>query len=343
MILPALLLFLLILWKIPHFLKTEKAPVDLVFIHDFSEEDKKVLDRKLRIFQQLHPEIRLITQKMDRKTLLQALQDENFQVDIMIWNGPINTEFSFDLSTPVRWTGDSWNLVVNTEGIPADALQALKENPDLQEFQWILQRIQEEGNIPISLGNSHLWPLSVWSQHIMMSLNPEEGPDFLPVRNRGNSTQQQAWEMLKSWKVKGYFLESTWQEGWAKGLYSLSTGEAAMGLMSGRMITAIPPENRSNMLYLPFPQASKEDSWVIGTGLSILRNINSPSGKEAEILEAFLISPGITQSLTDELDQLFYDSGESSAQRYIPGWDTLANSPEMREYGKELDSYIAFP
>lgn len=317
-----------------------KEPQDLVFVHSFESKEKEAVERKLRLFQQLHPEIKLNALYMDRQSLLAALKEETFQVDLLVWNGPIKDSLPFNNSTPMRWTGDSWNLAVNPEEIPQDALESLQNDPDLEDFQWILQRIQEEGKVPLSLGNSHLWPLTVWSQHIILSLNSQGGTSTLPDLSKDDPYRLQSWKILKDWKAHGFFLESTLDEGWARGISAFSQGNAAMVLMSGSMITAIEPEKRAAMLFLPFPQNHDEDSWVIGTGLSLIQNLDSLALEEAQILQDFLCSPGITQSLTDELNQLFYASEDSSAERYIPSWSTLANSPEMRRYGKELEDYV---
>jgi len=313
--------------------------VEVHFIHSWEKEAAQVLAAKIRLFQMLNQDIRVNLEFLPEQQLRQSIPAGEKIPDLFLWEGPLERSFPFKVSPPYRWTGNSWTLAVNPTLLSEEQLALLIDKPSLQEFELLLEQLHRQGITPLSVGNSHLWPLTLWAQHIQVSLEGTKVANQLPRINNEESASNKAWKVLRDWKQKGYFLESSWNKGWAIGISSVVQGEAAICLMSGDMIVAIPRTRRQELTYLPFPQNNKHP-WFIGRGTSILVNQDSSHPKEVQKLLDFLTSEGITQSMTESLDKLFFMATESEPEVYIPSWEKLANTPEMQKYGEALKRFV---
>lgn len=336
-----ILIVLLIAITLSYKLVYSSGKIKIIQIsHSFIGEKAEAIQRQLRHYQNLHPLISISEYFKEAHVLKREIERGDFIPDLFIWKGPVSHKIPFSISKPFLWTGNLWTLAVNTDLIEPAIVETLQDFPSLETFSKILADINQAGIVPLSVGNSHYWPLAIWQQHIGASVSEGNYLDVIPVLTNFNSEMYEVWGILQTWKRNGYFYEEVWDEGWARGLIAVSDGNAAMALMSGNMITTIPPAQRSKFIFIPFPQSDRNNRWGIGSGSSLILNLDSEYLKETQNLMEYLTSQAVAELLTKEVKTLFYSTDQPSARVFIPGWETMANSSEMREYSGALRAYV---
>ena len=80
--------------------------------------------------------------------------------------------------------------------------------------------------------------------------------------------------------------------------------------------------------------------WGIGSGSSLIMNLDSEYLKEIKGLMEYLTSQAVSELLTKEVKTLFYSTEHPSARVFVPSWETLSNDPETREYSGALRTYV---
>ena len=315
--------------------------LEISFAHSFTGDKSEAIHRQLRHYQNLNPSIRIVEYFREAQVLYSEIVQGTVIPDLFVWKGPVSRNITFSISEPFHWTGNLWTLVINPFLLDSVIVERLHKLPDLEEFTQILSDINSSGKVPLSVGNSHRWPLALWGQHLNASLSQSNDDLYaLPALKNQNMERDEAWRVLRTWKRDGYFFDDVWNDGWARGLLAVSDGNASMALMSGNMVTTIPAAQRSDFLYIPFPQSDINNRWVIGSGSSLIINIDSDNTREASRLMEYLTSQAVAELLTKEVKTLFYSTEQPSAQIYIPSWENMANNPDMREYGEELRAYV---
>lgn len=315
--------------------------IEISFAHSFTGDKAEALQRQLRHYQHLNPLISIVEYFQDTQVLGNEIVQGTVVPDLFVWKGPVSRNITFSISEPFHWTGNLWTLVVNPFLLDSLTVERLNNLPDFEEFTQILSDIHSSGVVPLSVGNSHRWPLALWEQHLSASLSQSNDDLYvLPILTNSNMDQDEAWSVLQTWKKNGYFYDSVWDDGWARGLLAVSDGNAAIALMSGNMITTIPASKRFDFLYIPFPQSDINNRWIIGSGFSLIRNLDSDSIEEVTKLMEYLTSSAIAEIMTKEVKTLFYSTEQPSAQVYIPSWENMANNPSMREYSEALRTYV---
>lgn len=308
--------------------------------HSFTGDKAFAFQRQLHHYQNLHPLISISEQFEEISVLKREIEQGILIPDLFIWDGPVSPKIPFSISNSFFWTGNLWTLAVNTNMLEPAIVENLRSFPSFETFSQILADIKQVGIVPVSVGNSHFWPLTIWEQHIGASILEGNYLDVFPVLTNFNSEINEVWDILQLWKRNGYFYEDVWDTGWARGLIAVSEGNAAMALMSGNMITTIPLAQRSDFIFIPFPQSDKNNRWGIGSGSSLIINLDSENLQETKDLMEYLTSQAVSELLTKETKTLFYSTEQPSAKTFIPSWETLANSPEMREYSDALRTYV---
>ena len=339
LIIAALVLIILSAISIIVIKSTKKEIINISFAYSFEGEKATSLSRQLRHYQSINPGITITEYQREPQKLKSEILEGTLIPDIFINFGPVSQDLPLKVSKTILWTGDLWTLIVNPDFLDTEDLNTLKSHSDIENFSRILKDIYDSGIIPISVGNSHLWPLTIWEQHVEVALSEQFTNPTEPAMDNFSEIRYYAWDLMASWYKKGYFLKDVWDEGWARGLIAIVEGKAAMALMSGKMITSIPAEERDNFLYLPFPH-KENNNWIIGSGYSIVMNDDSRHNEEVEKLIAYLTSEGVTQILTKELKIHFFSTKQTTANTFLPSWESLANSEEMRIYGKELQAFV---
>lgn len=322
------------------FVSSSKEIKIIQISHSFTGEKAEAIQRQLRHYQNLHPLISISEHFKEVSVLKREIEQGTLIPDLFIWEGPVSHKIPFSISKPFFWTGNLWTLAVNTDLLEPSIVENLRNFPSFETFSQTLTDIKQAGIVPVSVGNSHYWPLTIWEQHIGASILEGNYLDVFPVLTDFNSEINKVWDILQTWKRNGYFYEDVWDAGWARGLIAVSEGNAAMALMSGNMITTIPLEQRSHFIFIPFPQADINNRWGVGSGSSLIKNIDSEYLKETEDLMKYLTSQAVAELLTKETKILFYSTEQPSARVFVPSWETLANSPEMRKYSGALRAYV---
>lgn len=311
----------------------------LIFAHSFTEKTAASVSRQLRHYQQITPGIVIEEKILTNSSLASQMISGSLVPDIFIWDGPVSKDLPFPVSKTFHWTGDLWTLIVNPQLLDPQSLEDLAEGTDMDGFTEILQKVFEKGISPLSVGNSHNWPLVIWEQHLEATLSNKPDSIEEPDLEYFSQIRSDTWDLLRFWNDSGYFLDEVWDAGWARGLAAVIEGKAAMALMSGSMFSTIPADLRENYLYLPFPRSGKAQ-WAIGSGSSLILNDGSEVKSESEKILNYLTSEAVAQILTDELNTMFYSSANSSTELYIPSWELMANSEEMREFGRALEDFV---
>ena len=313
-------------------------PVEITFVHDLSESESALLAPLIDQFEKQNEKTKVKLTGLNSREIRQKIFEGDIEPDIFLWPGPVEQEFPFTYSEPERWIGTGWTLAVNRSLIPEEILASIKSAETMDILEKSLDLLKEQGITSLSVGNSHLWPLILWSQHIMISLNDGD-TDYIPGADTDNIPYVNSWEILQRWKRKGFFLEETWNEGWPRGVAAMALGKAAMTLLSDEMLTPIPPEVRSDIEFIKFPQGNRK-SWLIGAGVSLVVNLDSPAASEAAEFRDFLKDPATCEYLTYRLQRFFYSNDDDAFAQHVASWQELSNTREMREYGRELRRFV---
>jgi hypothetical protein len=319
------------------------APKDVHIVITFDAPPAANIESRLRHYQDITPGIRLrIHSLLPEKLPETAGAEDGFPADLVLHYGSLPDTGRLKLSAPHLWTGDLWTLAVNSSLPDKSTLDSLLRTEDLAEFSGLLQDIADSGLVPLAVGNSHLWPLGIWEQHISLSLTGD-AVYRSPQPAQPGSAPPPGWDLLRKWSRSGYFLRESWSQGWAQGIQAAAAGNAAMVLISGRMITSIPVTELENFIFRPFPRGAAARRWAVGSGILIYRNLESQHPDEVQKLFDYLTSEAVTAALTAETRQLFFSSAQSSAGIFIPSWEKLANEPSMRSYARELNDFVRLP
>ncbi len=329
-------LFLIIISAVQ--IRKAAEPVEINFVHNFSESESALLAPLIDQFETQNGKTQVRLTALNSREIRQKIYEGDIVPDIFLWPGPVEQEFPFRYSEPKRWMGTGWTLAVNRSLIPDEILASIESAETMDELEKSLDLLKEQGMTPLSVGNSHLWPLILWSQHIMISLNDGD-TDYIPGSDTDNIPYVNSWEILQRWKRKGFFLEETWNEGWPRGVAAMAQGKAAMTLLYDKMLTPIPPEVRSDIEFIKFPQGNRK-SWLIGAGVSLVVNQDSPAASEAAEFRNFLKNPATCEYLTYRLQRFFYSQDDDAFAQHIASWQELSNTREMREYGMELRRFV---
>lgn len=305
--------------------------------HSLSGKTAEEVDRQLRHFDAISPDRKIIIHSMKQPELFRQISNSEITPDLIIISGAPE-ELPFSHSRPILWSGRLWTLAVNRSAVSEELISVLKEKSlDTDGFTSLLQKIMDSGTVPIAAGNSHLWPLALWDQHLRAFLDDSSASS--PAEAFSMTENSESMIILRSWFRKGFFLEETINSGWARGLAAAGSGKAGIALMSGNMISSIPSDKRNDIVFLPFPEGRAEKRWAVGSGINIIANTESIS-KAGEELSVYLRSPAVTENLSEKTGVLFYSEGSSSIESYIPGWENLANSPDMRKYADKLRAFV---
>ena len=311
-----------------------KPPQELHIAFTFSDPLLDDIEKQLRHYQNITPDIELILHSVSS-----AAAAEELPVDIMFNYGHLSDAARQSFSAGHLWTGNIWTLAVHAELLDEETLEALLRTDNLSEFGDILQAIQESGIVPLAVGNSHLWPLGIWEQHVSLSLAGDPVYRY-PAPAVLGGTPLPGWELLREWVREGYFLEEYWGQGWARGLQAAADGRAAMVLMSDRMRTSIPRLEFEKFVFRPFPQGNSALPWAVGNGIFIYQRINPEESGAVARLSDYLTSDAVTAALGASTRQTFFSSSRNSAAIFVPSWEKLANEPFFRSYARSLNDFV---
>lgn len=238
--------------------------------------------------------------------------------------------------TPIAWSGRLWML-----GIHTDALQILgSESPQLSsklqqgdinlaEFETAMQILFSKDITPITLGNSHGWPYVLWLQFVTASMHGGFAAQTFPFVESLPESVIAAKDKLTSWRELGYFNQDVWTRGWAAGLAPLTDGSAALTILNETMLTALPPQHRAEIVFVPFPNESSIP-WTIGSAhyLGVLRS--SRNKRQAQSLVTHLTSPEITARLSRITGRPFFAwQAQDTSTNVLDAWIDRANTPEL--------------
>lgn len=311
--------------------KSEKQ-TEILFVHSLSEKETAALDKQLKHYGNINRHVTIISERSD-----DPLEK---QPQIFTWRGPFIPPEGMAFASPVHWIGEKWYLAVNKDLVGESISADFTEPMDLEDFSGLLEYLSDTGITPISVGNSHRWPLIMWEQHLESALSGKGESGQPNLNEEFSDAREDSWDLLRLWKEKGYFLEETWREGWAAGIRSVSDDKAAMALISDRMVSSVPPGKREKLLLLRFPGSSGGNRWSIGTGQSLIVRKGIDGEKESLALLEYLTSDAVADILTEESGSTFHSAEDSSDIRFIASWDSLANTQAMRDYGEALFQYV---
>lgn len=293
--------------------------IHLKIVHSLPVEMSVSVEKQIDEFMLAEPRISVNMEQFSSETSL----SEEF--DLLLYKGKLPEGLPSNDLTGIIWAGHLWRLAVNTNVLPMEEMPELNTLDDLESF---CRDLLEKGITPLSVGNSHFWPLGIWAQHIESTLG----------NSQGLSAHSQSWQILKNWYQQGFFLDKTWNKGWSYGIDGVNREDAAMVLLSGNMLSSIPAELRGNYLFLPFPQGKQKNSWRIGAGYTLY--YHNDHSRAAEALLSYLLSPQVTTDLTRQTHILFLPAKNRENQVFIPSWETEANNREMRDYNTSLNNYV---
>lgn len=336
-----LLLSLLVLLTIASILiYSKKEPLEkkeILFVHGLSERETAALDKQIAHYQNINRYVTILSRSFHKDELF---ADSTALPHIFTWDGPFNGSEEMKISQPVSWTGDRWFLCINPDLFSQSQLEQLETGVTVDEFSRLLAQLKSRGIWPIALGNSHKWPLTIWEQHLELAYAPDDSEGRPDLDETFTEARELAWDSLRDWKEKEFFLDDIWKSGWAAGIGAVSGDRAAMVLMASNMISSIPAEKRESLSFLPFPLSSPSNPWVIGSGLNLMIRRDSDVEKESLMLLEYLTSQAVAEILSEDSGSLFHYSDESK-KRTIPSWESLANTQKMREYGEALFQYVS--
>lgn len=314
---------------------------EILFIHDLSDEITDTIERQLIHYGNINRDVVIEFDSIGNRSAEEIYSGTEPAPQIFTWKGPFSPPDGKEFSEPVLWIGDKWFLAVNIDLVPSNALEKMSDGITIDEFQEILIDLKEEGYAPLALGNSHRWPLAIWEQHLEVALSNDSDEGVPDLNDDFTESRERSWDKLREWREEGFFLDKVWNEGWAAGIRSVSDDKAAMALMADRMRGSIPPDKRDKFLFLPFPGSASNDLWSIGSGHSlILRTDADPYAESLQLLH-YLTSEAVVEILTKESGSSFHGSVADRKTRFIPAWDSLANTQEMREYGEALNQFVS--
>lgn len=323
-------------------------------------EELQSLQEALKGFQSLYPSVRVDFRSTDvRGGPGDAWYDFS---DVILRSGPPGEGGKPFIETPTVWTGTLWLLAARQDvlqglgsSLPAElaALRAGQSTPE--QFIRILTTAKASGLSPITLGNSHRWPFILWLQHwAAAKAGPSTAsalPAVPPGWQRGDPGAPDPWQRLRpafeelvSWKNQGWFDQSVWNEGWARGLQPLSNGRALFALISAEQLTALEPSVRSRLEYLRFPTRSGDAVWTIGSASYLglgpgLREAPGAKKDAARLLIRYLSSPGVTGRLSELTGKPFFawDAATGRSPQVLAAWSDAALSPAYEALARELD------
>jgi DNA-binding transcriptional LysR family regulator len=352
----------------------DSQPVSLILAGDWTNTtDLQALDQLLADFHALYPHITVETRMTDVRSGPGSAWYSNAHV--VIRGGPPPAEGSPFVEAPVAWTGQLWVLAARQDHLAEAAERFPAEVGRLRsglalpaDFEALLQDAQAAGLSPITLGNSHKWPFMMWLQHwVAAAIGPAQASVLLAPPagwNRADPEAIDPWATIRSayndllrWKDNGWFYDTVWNEGWAKGLGPLVEGRATFALVSAAQLSALPPLVRESLEYLPFPRSSGQPSWTIGSasfiGLGMgthpmagdasttkasKKNLDRETAA-ARLLVRFLSSPGVTARLSSLTGKPFFawDSTTGSSPQVLAAWADAALTPAYEAMARELD------
>lgn len=334
-----ILLIISVLILIPE--KSTSEMKEILFILDLPDEATDAVERQLVHYGNINRHVAIEYIPLGDRSAEEIYSDIAPEPQIFTWKGPFAPTDDKDFSEPVLWIGDKWFLAVNIDALQSKTIEKMKIGISIEEFEDILIELKERGITPLSLGNSHRWPLVLWEQHLEAALSvsrlvgkPDLDEDFTESR-------EAAWDKLRDWNERGFFLEEVWDEGWAVGIQAVSDDNAAIALMAEKMLGSISPEKREKILFLPFPGSTVDYSWTIGSGYSLILRADTEEHDESLKLMQYLTSEAVVEILREESGSPFHSSAADRKNHFIPSWDSLANTQTMREYGEALNQYVS--
>lgn len=340
---------------------TGSGPVSLVLGADWSDaDDVQALQETLGGFQSLYPGITIDFRATDVRG---GSGDAWYApADVIIRAGPPGEGGRPFVEAPTVWTGTLWLLAARqdilqtmAEAMPVEVTALRSGQATPEQFQRILEAAKAAGLSPITLGNSHRWPFILWLQHWAAASAGPVAASSLPAipagwQSSGSGTVdpwqtiRPAFEELKNWRALGWFDDAVWNEGWARGLQPLASGQALFALISAGQLSALEPAVRSRLEYLRFPARPGDPAWTIGSasylGLGPGLEGSPPAKKEAAgLLIRYLSSPGVTQRLGELTGKPFFawDAATGRSPLVLAAWPDAALSPSYEALARELD------
>ena len=150
----------------------------------------------------------------------------------------------------------------------------------LEELNETITTLKANGYIPFTLGNSELWPGSMYAHYLM---DRYAGPDLIEDIARGNASfvndnYLKAFNELQEWGKNNAFNNNFARILSVNAIHLFNSGEAAMHLNGSWDITLFQSTDGSdfqqNIGVIPFPTLNKEEhpsivgGYAIGIGLS---------------------------------------------------------------------------
>lgn len=239
---------------------------------------------------------------------------------------------------PIAWSGMLWTLAARRDILDAleskepAAVAALRAGEaGLPEMRAVLEAAKAAGFSPITLGNSHGWPLMLWLQTLAVAGTGKDVP--LPAATAAPyASLVPAIEELASWRKKGWFDVGAFGKGWAEGLRPLDEGKALFAIISQPQLGALSAKGRASLEYLPLPRASGAPAWTMGSAIYLYIPASAHRPAEAEILLRYLTSPGVTARLSAKASRLFFSwQGTSgAAPSIVDSWYDASNGADFR-------------
>jgi len=244
------------------------------------------------------------------------------------------------------WSGNLWVLAARSRGLEAlaakdpESVAALREGRlDPAGFVKLLAEAKAFGPAPITLGNSHLWPFMLWLQSWTAATLGPEAATTLPVQGKGPYPALEApMAELRRWRSLGWFDEAAWPLGWAQGLQPLQRGEALFALLSEPQLSALAPETRVALEFLPFPRRSGDPLWSLGNAQLLAVSSRTKRSTEANLVVRYLTSPGVTERLAGTTGRPFFawKAEDGRAPLVLPDWTSRVNEQGFRTLAEEL-------
>ncbi|TVQ27538.1 MAG: hypothetical protein EA383_02375 [Spirochaetaceae bacterium] len=238
---------------------------------------------------------------------------------------------------PTAWSGQLWALGVHSSALglleqdqPQLAQGLLQGTLDIDAFETVLHVLHGHGIAPITLGNSHGWPYLLWVQFVTAAVHGSSSVQTFPHAESMPETIEASRQRLSSWREREWFHLGAWPRGWAAGLTPLMDGSAAFSIMNETMLTALPPQNRRNMIFVPFPGSATNDPWTVGSVHYLGVLTEASNRRTARALITYLRTADVTTRLSETTGRPFFswDTGETPPQ-ILDAWIDRANTPEL--------------
>ena len=313
----------------------------IIGIHFFSAERSVVIQHDLQnenIVQEIKNAILSYTATSNTSVSLTPLTTNGESADIHILQSFPETTDKYT-GALVPWSGRLWTLAIHRSSldlldvkVPELALRLREGTLDTDSLDTVLATLATNNIHPITLGNSHGWPFLLWLQFVTAAQHGPAAAREFPHTEAIPQSVMDAHSRLAFWRDNNWFNPETWNRGWAAGLEPLIDGTAAFAILNDTLLSALPPQHRSSMIFVPFPGGTGSDAWTVGSAhyLALLQGSRRQQSAARSILE-HLTSPEVTARLSRATGRPFFAwQSQDDPAMVLDAWIDRANTPELQ-------------